>query len=101
MSAKYFMHDENLYVVFPEGLADGRPAHVLGTWTETIDFIKRERFALINYPYKHITGTTYKIVKEGYRYSLEVNVVSGEELHVRLLDAEGEDPSYLSTLKKL
>ena len=98
MSDEHYMAAENLYVVFPEGLAAGRTAHVLGTWTETANGERKEKLALINCLFESITGTKYKI--EGARYTLEVNVV-GDKLHVRLLDAEGEDPSELSILSKL
>jgi hypothetical protein len=100
MSVDFQMNEENLFVVFPEGLADGRTAHVLGTWTEDIDGEKKKRLALINYTCEFITGTNYLIKKEFGPYSLEIGV-SGEELHVRLLDKDGDPASDKSTLFKM
>jgi len=71
--AENYMVNENLYVIFPNGIADGNTAHVLGTWT------------------KDGSGN-----KKGLRV-----VVSGEKLEVRLQNERGESASDSSTLYKL
>ena len=106
MSAEPNMRDENLYVVFPEGLAAGRTAHVLGTWTEDRGGVQRAKLALINYTCRLIIPGTavYEIDKEDGRFGLGFVVVSGEsgeEVNVRLTDLEEEYPQGFGTLYKL
>ena len=101
MSADYYMDDENLYVVFYEGLVDGSAADVLGTWTKDASGNKNAELAMVNYTCESVTGDTeYLIVKEGGYYRLKV-VVSGENLVVRLQNESGESASDESTLSKL
>ena len=101
MSAEYYMNNENLYVSFPQGLADGRIGHVLGTWTKDASGNKNAELAMVNYTCESVTGDTeYLIVKEGGYYRLKV-VVSGENLVVRLQNERGESASDESTLSKL
>ena len=104
MTNEPYMSNEYLYLVCPEGLVDGRTAHVFGTWTETFHDNKKEKLALINYSCTSITSTEYKIEKEGGRYSLHINVVSGdsgEYLHVSLPDSKEDVPSGVGILYKL
>ena len=100
MSAEYYMNNENLYVSFPQGLADGRIGHVLGTWTKDASGNEKAQLTLTNYTVKSVTDTEYLIVKEGGYYRLKV-VVSGENLVVRLQNERGESASDESTLSKL
>ena|ERR1700761_865523 len=95
------MIDENLYVCFPQGIADGNIAYVLGTWTWT--FVppdgKKVPLALVG-PCRFIAEKEFFIVKEGAYYRLKVNI-SGEKIDVLLVNANDEPASKRSTLSRL
>ncbi|KAH9052224.1 hypothetical protein EDB87DRAFT_1581886 [Lactarius vividus] len=75
MTAGTYMENENLYVVFPSGIADGALAYVLGTWT------------------KDASGTKNSpLTMNGEYYHLKVDVISGDQITVLLLN-ERDEPS--------
>jgi hypothetical protein len=74
------MEDENLYVSFPKGIANGNPAHVLGTWTKDGSGNKKSQLTLVG-TCRFIAEEEFFIVKEGVYYRLKVNI-SGEKIDV-------------------
>ncbi|KAH9052221.1 hypothetical protein EDB87DRAFT_1835985 [Lactarius vividus] len=50
MTAGTYMENENLYVVFPSGIADGALAYVLGTWTKDASGTKNSPLTMVGYP---------------------------------------------------
>lgn len=101
MTNDKYMADENLYVCFPEGIANGNIAYVLGTWTKTVVPAQGEKvpFTLVG-PCRFIAEKEFCIVKEGAYYRLKVNI-SGEKLDVLLMNKNDEQASKRSTLTKL
>ncbi|KAH9059284.1 hypothetical protein EDB87DRAFT_1577629 [Lactarius vividus] len=99
MSAVNFMDDENLFVTFPLGMANGNIAHVLGTWTQDASGKKKAPLAMVGYTCRFFTDTEFFILKEGGFYRLKVDI-SGETLDV-LLSHRDEPHSQRSTLYKL
>ena len=95
------MHDENLYVCFPQGIAHGNVAYVLGTWTTTVvpPQGKKVPLTLVG-TCRFIAEKEFFIVKEGAYYRLKVNI-SGEKIDVLLVDKNDDLASKRSTLSKL
>ena len=96
-----YMHDENLYVCFPQGIANGNVAYVLGTWTTTVvpPQGKKVPLTLVG-TCRFIAEKEFFIVKEGAYYRLKVNI-SGEKIDVLLVDKNDDLASKRSTLSKL
>jgi hypothetical protein len=99
MSAVNYMEDENLYVSFPKGIANGNPAHVLGTWTKDGSGNKKSQLTLVG-TCRFIAEEEFFIVKEGVYYRLKVNI-SGEKIDVILMNKSYELHSKQSILSKL
>lgn len=95
------MVDENLYVCFPQGIADRNIAYVLGTWTTTMvpPDGKKVPLTLVG-PCRFIAEKEFFIVQEGAYYRLKVNI-SDEKIDVRLVNVNDEPASKRSTLSKL
>ncbi|KAI9429817.1 hypothetical protein H4582DRAFT_2064667 [Lactarius indigo] len=100
LSADYYMDNENLYVSFPTGIANGNTAHVLGTWTEAANGTKKAPLTLVNYTCQFVTDKEFYVIKEGAYYRLKANV-SGDKLDVLLVNERDEPSSKRSTISKI
>ena len=101
MNSSDHMHDENVYVCFPQGIANGNVAYVLGTWTSTVvpPQGKKVPLTLVG-TCRFIAEKEFFIVKEGAYYRLKVNI-SGEKIEVLLVDRHDTVASKRSTLSEL
>ena len=101
MNDNNHMHDENLYVCFPQGIANGNVAYVLGTWTTTVvpPQGKKVPLTLVG-TCRFIAEKEFFIVKEEAYYRLKVNI-SGEKIDVMLVKKNDDLASKRSTLSKL
>ena len=95
------MHHENLYVCFPQSIAHGNVAYVLGTWTTTVVPPKGKKVTLtLVGTCRFIVENEFFIVKEGAYYRLKVNI-SREKIDVLLVNKNDDLVSERSTLSKL
>ena len=101
MNDNNHMHDENLYVCFPQGIANGNVAYVLGTWTTTVVPPQGKIVPLtLDGTCRFIAEKDFFIVKEGAYYRLKVNI-SGEKIDAMLVNKNDDPVSERSTLSKL
>ena len=95
------MRDENLYVCFPQSIANGNVAYVLGTWTTTVVPPQGKIVPLtLDGTCRFIAEKEFFIVKEGAYYRLKVNI-SGEKIDAMLMNKSDDPVSERSTLSKL